>query len=61
MQSVGPSLTVRGHELTSVGVGFDPSGRRVASGDMVGNVWVTEREKVSPLHKFTVSLKVWGG
>lgn len=56
--SVGPPLTVRGHKLTSVGVGFDPSGTKVASGDMVGSVWVTQREQVTPLHKFSVSF--WG-
>ena len=58
VRSVAPSMMVKGHELTSVGVGFDPSGRRIASGDMVGNVWVTDREKVLPQYKFEVSLEI---
>lgn len=51
-----PGFTISGHELTSVGVGFDPSGTMVGSGDMVGNVWLTEKDGVEPLHKFSVSL-----
>lgn len=55
MKSLAPSFAVHSHELTSVGVGFDPSGRMVGSGDMVGTVWVSEKDKVMPTHKFTVS------
>ena len=50
-----PSLPVTSHELTSVGVGFDPTGTLLASGDMVGKVWVTEKDKVTPLHEFSVT------
>ena len=57
MKSLAPSFAVHCHELTSVGVGFDPSGQLVGSGDMVGTVWVTEKDKVVPTHKFKVSLQ----
>ena len=52
---VTPLSAVTGHELTSVGVAFDPTGNMLASGDMVGRVWLTERDKVEPVHQFFVS------
>ena len=56
MESVVPHLAMTGHELTSVGAGFDPSGRWLASGDMVGQVWVTEYQRDTPLHRFRVRI-----
>ncbi len=50
-----PSLFVHTHNVTSVGVGFDPSGTKLGSGDMVGGVWVTEKNRVLPTHICVVS------
>lgn len=55
-----PSLSISCHELASVGVGFNASGNRIGSGDMVGQIWVTEKDQVAPLHKVSVSLVAHG-
>ena len=55
ISSVTSVLTVHSHDITTVGVGFDPSGKKVGSGDMVGNVWVTEKGNILPLQKCSVS------
>ena len=55
VRSVVPSSYMTSHELTSVGVAFDRTGTMLASGDMVGKVWITERGKIFPLHEVSVS------
>ncbi len=57
VKTVVPSLSVTCHELTSVGVAFDPTGTLLASGDMVGRVWITEKDQIAPLHQFSVSFE----
>ena len=53
--AICPTMEVHCHDITSVGVGFSPSGRMLGSGDLVGTVWVSEKDAVSPLHKCSVS------
>jgi len=52
-------MGVYAHGITSVGVGFSPNGENVGSGDLLGNVWVTRKDRIDPLHTCTVS--GWGG
>ncbi len=53
---------VSSHEITCCGVDFSPSGRSLASGDLAGNVWVTEGTEVKTAFKCNVikSLKEIG-
>ena len=53
---VYPSHVIHSHEITCCGVGFSPSGKSIGSGDLAGNVWVTESTKVAPIYKYTVSI-----
>ncbi len=46
---------INSHEIAGCGVDFSLSGRGLASGDLAGNVWVTEGAKVKTVFKCNVS------
>ena len=56
--SVSPSHTLHFYDITCCGVAFSPSGRSLASGDLGGNVAITQKDNVMPIHKCSVSLPV---
>ncbi len=54
VSEVATSHVVNSHEISCCGVDFSPSGRSLASGDLVGNVWVTEGTEVKTAFKCNV-------
>ncbi len=46
---------ISSHEIACCGVDFTPSGRVLVSGDLAGNVWVTNGIKVRTAFKYNVS------
>ncbi len=48
-------MGVHAHSITSVGVDFSPSGQYVGSGDLLGNIWVTEKDRYHPIYTCSVS------
>ena len=47
---------IHSHSIACCGVGFNLDGRSLASGDLAGNVWITEEQDYTPKHTFTVKL-----
>ena len=47
---------IHSHSIACCGAGFSPDGRSLASGDLAGNIWVTDEKDYSPEHTSTVKL-----
>ena len=46
------------HSIACCGADFSPNGQSLASGDLTGNVWVTEQQDYQPKHTSTVECLV---
>lgn len=58
IQSIMPSHVLHSHDITCCGVGFNPSGRYLGSGDLAGNVWVTQQETHTPVYQCSVRYSI---
>ena len=54
VESVNQLDVIPSHSIACCGAGFSPNGRSLASGDLAGNVWVTEQQDYQPKHTATV-------
>ena len=58
MESVKQLYVIPSHSIACCGVGFSPNGWNLVSGDLAGNVWVTEQQDYQPKHTSTVELSL---
>ena len=54
VESVNQLYAIRSHSIACCGAGFSPNGQGLASGDLAGNVWVTEQQDYQPKYTATV-------
>ena len=56
VEEVNQRYVIPSHSIACCGVGFSSNGQSLASGDLAGNIWITEKESYTPRHSFTVEL-----
>ena len=57
VKEVNQRYVIPSHSIACCGAAFSRDrGRSLASGDLAGNVWVTEERDYSPIHTSTVEL-----